>query len=72
MMIFKLAKSAEKRWRRLKGHALLPDVLAGVEFKDGIRDTEQAQSKERCLSPYTRFDYSSLLGVWAQATFLVD
>jgi transposase-like protein len=36
-MIFKLAQSAEKRWRRLKGHALLGEVITGVRFKDGIR-----------------------------------
>ena len=34
-MIFKLAQAAEKSWRRLKGHSLLPKVL-GVKFNDGI------------------------------------
>jgi len=37
-MIFKLAQSAEKRWRKLKGHRLLGDVITGIRFKDGIRD----------------------------------
>jgi transposase-like protein len=41
MMLFKLAKSAEKRWRRLKGHALLGEVITGVKFKDGVRETGQ-------------------------------
>ena len=36
-MVFKLAMAAEKRWRRLNGSALLPDVIDGVEFVDGIR-----------------------------------
>lgn len=36
-MVFKLARSAEKRWRRLNGHDLIPDVLRGVQFIDGIR-----------------------------------
>ena len=36
-MVFKLARSAEKRWRRLNGHDLIPDVIRGVHFIDGIR-----------------------------------
>ena len=35
-MIFKLAQAAEKNWRRLKGHSLLPKVILGVKFNDGI------------------------------------
>ena len=34
-MVFKLCQSAEKRWRRLNGHALIQDVIAGVTFIDG-------------------------------------
>jgi transposase-like protein len=37
MMVFKLAQSAEKGWRRLRGYKLLEDVAAGVKFEDGIR-----------------------------------
>jgi len=36
-MVFKLCQSAEKRWRRLNGHALIHDVITGVEFIDGAR-----------------------------------
>ena len=36
-MVFKLAQSAEKRWRRLNGHQLIPDVIHGVRFIDGIK-----------------------------------
>ena len=36
-MVFKLALAAEKRWRRLNGSALLPDVIRGVRFVDGIK-----------------------------------
>jgi transposase-like protein len=36
-MAFKLLKTAEERWRRFNGHELVADVLAGIEFKDGIR-----------------------------------
>jgi putative transposase len=34
-MVFKLAMSAQARWRRLNGHTLLEDVIAGIGFKDG-------------------------------------
>src|SRR4051794_38661114 len=34
-MIFKLAE-AEKSWRRLDGHNLLPKVILGEKFFDGI------------------------------------
>ena len=36
-MVFKLAQSAEKHWRKLNGAGLLLEVAAGVEFVDGIR-----------------------------------
>jgi hypothetical protein len=34
-MIFKLAEAAEKSWRRLNGHNLLPKLILGVKFVDG-------------------------------------
>ena len=36
-MAFKLACSAEKRWRRLNGHELISDVIAGIAFTDGVK-----------------------------------
>jgi transposase-like protein len=36
-MMFKLAESAARRWRVLNGHQLLPDVIQGVVFQDGLR-----------------------------------
>ena len=36
-MAFKLVESAQKRWRKLNGSVLLPDVVAGVIFKDGTK-----------------------------------
>jgi len=36
-MVFKLARCAERNWRRLNGSALLPDVIRGVRFVDGER-----------------------------------
>jgi len=37
LMVFKLLGMAEKRWRRLDGHHLLPLVRVGVSFVDGVR-----------------------------------
>jgi transposase-like protein len=34
-MVFRLCQSAERRWRRLNGHELIEDVIAGVTFTDG-------------------------------------
>jgi putative transposase len=36
-MVYKLAVSAQKRWRALNGATLLADVVQGVTFEDGIR-----------------------------------
>ena len=36
-MVFKLARCAEKHWRRLNGAALLPQVIQGVTFVDGLK-----------------------------------
>ncbi len=35
-MMFKLAQSAEKRWRRLNGHKQISYLIQGRVFKDGI------------------------------------
>ena len=43
-MIFKLAEAAEKSWRRLNGHNLLPKLIFGVKFADGIEIKMQAQA----------------------------
>ena len=41
-MVFKLMQSAQKRWRLLNGSNRLLDVIAGVQFKDGIHPKEAA------------------------------
>jgi transposase-like protein len=41
-MVFKLMQSASKRWRLLNGSKLLPDVIQGVPFIDGIKSQEAA------------------------------
>lgn len=35
-MVYKLAIEAQKRWRKLNGHALIDKVLRGVRFQDGV------------------------------------
>ena len=35
-MVFKLVEGAQKSWRRLDGHALLPKLILGVKFNDGL------------------------------------
>ena len=37
-MVFKLAQGAEKHWRRLNGQELLPEVIRGVKFVDGLKE----------------------------------
>ncbi len=36
-MVFKLAESASKRWRKLNRHELIQDVIAGITFIDGVK-----------------------------------
>ena len=42
LMVFKLIMTAAKTWRRLKGDNLLPKVIEGVTFKDGVEVVEQS------------------------------
>jgi putative transposase len=41
-MVFKLMQSAAKRWRLLNGAKLLPDVIQGITFEDGIKSQKHA------------------------------
>ena len=41
-MVYKLMESAAKRWRLLNGSDFLPEVIAGVQFIDGIKPQEAA------------------------------
>jgi putative transposase len=36
VMAFKLLSECQKRWRRLKGHEEIKNLLKGLEYKDGI------------------------------------
>ena len=42
-MAYKLMRIAEARWSRLRGFKLLADVIEGVKFTDGIRETRDSQ-----------------------------
>jgi transposase-like protein len=39
-MMFKLGQCAQENWRRIKGFAHLADVINGVKFQDGERQTQ--------------------------------
>ena len=41
-MAFKLMMSAQKKWRKLDGRNRLPEVISGVEFRDGVRHLQTA------------------------------
>jgi transposase-like protein len=42
LMVFKLIMTAAKTWRRLKGDKLLPKVVEGVTFFDGVEAVDQS------------------------------
>ena len=37
-MVFKLTQSAQKHWRALNGSTLIEEVIAGVQFVDGVKN----------------------------------
>ena len=41
-MAFRLMMSAQAKWRKLDGRNRLPEVISGVEFRDGIRQLQSA------------------------------
>jgi putative transposase len=45
LMVFQLVRAAAKTWRRLKGETLLPLVLTGVTFTDGVAVTATAEQR---------------------------
>ena len=36
-MVFKLMESTSKKWRALNGSTLIRDVIAGIQFVDGVK-----------------------------------
>jgi putative transposase len=48
-LVFQMAMTAESSWNRIRGFERVPDVIAGVKFKDGIvalPDGEAANSQQ--------------------------
>jgi putative transposase len=41
-MVFKLVMEAQKTWRRLTGSSIIPMVLSGRKFVDGILEEDVA------------------------------
>jgi len=41
-MAFKLMMSAQTKWRKLDGQNRLPEIIQGVEFRDGLRQLQTA------------------------------
>jgi transposase-like protein len=41
-MAFKLMMSAQKKWRKLDGRNRLPEIIQGIEFRDGLRHLQTA------------------------------
>jgi len=45
-MVFKLILSAQKRWKKLKGHRKIKQVWEGVKFEDGLIVKEPERLEE--------------------------
>ena len=41
-MAFKLMMSAQGKWRKLDGQNRLPEIIQGIEFRDGLRQLQAA------------------------------
>ena len=41
-MAFKLMMSAQTKWRKLDGASRMPEIIQGIEFKDGIKQLQKA------------------------------
>ncbi len=52
VMLFKLARSAEKGWRKLRGHQHIPDLIQGVRFINGVNEHHVKQ--QDAATPKTR------------------
>ena len=46
-LVFQLALTAQQRWRKLRGFKLLPAVVQGVRFVDGLRIADQPSEAEQ-------------------------
>jgi putative transposase len=49
-MVFKLVEGAQKTWRRLDGHALLPKLILGVKFTNGLEVIAKANELQNATA----------------------
>ena len=45
-LVFQLALTAEKNWRKIRGFKQLPDVIQGIRFQDGIAVIAEADNRD--------------------------
>jgi putative transposase len=45
-LVFQLALTAEKSWRKIRGFKQLPDVIQGIRFQDGIAVIAEADKRD--------------------------
>lgn len=45
LMVFELVMAAAETWRRLHGQNLLPKVIEGVTFRDGVEETPTSSQR---------------------------
>jgi putative transposase len=53
VMIFKLAQSAAKGWRKLRGHQHIPELIRGVRFIDGVIEQSADELKSSATNSPT-------------------
>ena len=46
-LVFQEAMSAEKRFRRMKGYTLIPKLLRGTIFEDGVEKRPEPKDKSK-------------------------
>ncbi|SFQ06571.1 hypothetical protein SAMN05216419_10547 [Nitrosomonas cryotolerans] len=62
VMVCKLMEMAQKERFRLRSDKRLADVISGIQFVNGIKQTDEQMIKNRWLLDflYTKFDYNSV------------
>ena len=50
VMAFKLLDECQKKWRKLRGHEELENLLKGLEYKDGVMVTPEVKHHETAAS----------------------
>ncbi len=45
-MVFKLVEGAQRSWRRLDGHTLLPKLILGAKFADGLEVAAKQRDRQ--------------------------